>query len=150
MEMLFITLTRIFFNIPPVVHSKTALSPYIAYRESPHIQRHIICCVIERHLIVRIRHCGYQPQFMIIIIILSQLTGRKFHCIHSSVIFYMNDTKFAVEDPAYQGSPHTKFEKIASANHEIQASKLSCFLLHCLFAHLTKIALTCKHLLQSD
>ena len=36
MEMLFITLTRIFFNIPPVIHSKTALSPYIAYRESPH------------------------------------------------------------------------------------------------------------------
>jgi len=60
----------------------------------------------------------------------------------------LNGTKFTVEVPSTQGKPHLKFKENPLTILEIQAIKFSKKL-SSFFIHLTKIAVTCKCILQS-
>ena len=60
----------------------------------------VVCCVAQENEV----HANYTS-------ILTGTTKLRFSCIHSSVVFYLIDTKFAVEVPSYQRRLHTKFEE---------------------------------------
>ena len=73
-----------------------------------------------------------------------------FSRICSSVMLYQNDNKFTVELASTRGWPHSKFEKILQAVHEILVKDTKCeqtFLyvfFHHHFAHFAKITTTIK------
>jgi len=59
-QILFITLTRVFFKFPCTAHSQTPLSPNIVYWRFPLIKHFINFCGTKRQLSVSIRHCHWR------------------------------------------------------------------------------------------